>query len=49
MSFKAFDHLMDRRFLKEGGREFQVDDPENATLVVYKSIRGRGHHHHKAV
>ena len=32
---------MDLRLLKEGGREFQVDDPENARLVLYRSIRGR--------
>ena len=38
MSFKA---LIDRRFLREGGREFQIDDPENARLVLYSSIRGR--------
>ena len=25
----------------EGGREFQVDDPENARLVLYRYIRGR--------
>ena len=35
-------HLMDRRFLREGGREFQIDDPENARLVLYRSVRGRG-------
>ena len=35
-------HLMDRRFLREGEREFQVDHPENARLVLYKSSRGRG-------
>ena len=33
---------MDRRFLREGWREFQVDDPENARLVLYRSIRGHG-------
>ena len=33
---------MDRRFLREGGREFLVDDPENARLVLYRSIQGRG-------
>ena len=33
---------MDRRFLREGGKEFQADDPENARLVLYKSSRGRG-------
>ena len=31
-------HLMVRRFL----REFQTDDPENARLVSYRSMRGRG-------
>ena len=35
-------HLMVRRFLRESGREFQTDDPENARLVSYKSMRGRG-------
>ena len=39
MSFKA---LIDRRFLREGGREFQIDDPENARLVLYRSTPGRG-------
>ena len=34
---------MDRRFFfREGGREFQVDDPENARLVLYRFVRGRG-------
>ena len=33
---------MDLRLLKEGGREFQVDDLENVQLVSYGSIRGRG-------
>ena len=33
---------MERIILREGGREFQVDDPENARLVLNKSIRGRG-------
>ena len=28
--------------MREGGREFQVDTPENARLVLYRSIRGRG-------
>ena len=28
--------------MREGRREFQVDDPENARLVLYRSIRGRG-------
>ena len=35
-------HLMVRRFLRESGREFQTDDPENARLVLYRSMRGRG-------
>ena len=34
-------HLMVRRFLRERGREFQTDDPENARLVLYRSMRGR--------
>ena len=34
-------HWLDGRFLREGGREFQFDDPENARLVLYRSIRGR--------
>ena len=33
---------MDRRFLREGGREFQVDDPENARLALYRSMWGHG-------
>ena len=33
---------MDQTFLREGGREFLVDDTENARLVLYRSIRGRG-------
>ena len=33
--------LMIRRFLREGGREFQTDDLENARLVLYRSMRGR--------
>ena len=37
----SFDHFMDRRFLKEGGREFQVDDPENTRQVLYRSTRRR--------
>ena len=32
---------MDRRFLRESEREFQTDDPENARLVLYRSMRGR--------
>ena len=35
-------HLMVSRFLRESGREFQIDDPENARLVLYRSMRGRG-------
>ena len=30
------------QFLRESGREFQTDDPENARLVLYRSMRGRG-------
>ena len=33
---------MVRRFLIEGGREFQTDDSENAKLILYRSMRGRG-------
>ena len=33
---------MVRRFLRKSGREFQTDDPENARLVLYRSMRGRG-------
>ena len=33
---------MVRSFFRESGREFQTDDPENARLVLYRSIRGRG-------
>ena len=33
---------MVRRFLRKRGREFQTDDPENATLVLYRSMRGHG-------
>ena len=33
-------HLMVRRFLREIGREFKTDDPENTRLVMYRSIRG---------
>ena len=32
---------MDPKILMEGGREFQADDPENARLVLYRSIQGR--------
>ena len=36
------NYLMVRRFLKESGREFQTDDPENARLVLYRSMQGCG-------
>ena len=32
---------MVRRFLSESEREFQTDDPENARLVLYRSMRSR--------
>ena len=32
---------MVRRFLRESGKEFQSDDPENSRLVLYRSMRGR--------
>ena len=35
-------HLMVRRFLRKSGREFQTDDPENARLVLYRSMQGHG-------
>ena len=35
-------HLMVRRFLREGEREFQIDDPENARLILYRSMCGLG-------
>ena len=35
-------HLIGRRFLRESEREFQTDDLENARLVLYRSMRGRG-------
>ena len=34
--------LMVRRFLRESGREFQTDDPENARLALYGSMWSRG-------
>ena len=34
-------HLMVRRFLRESGREFQTDDPENARLVLHRSMGGK--------
>ena len=33
---------MVRNFLREGGREFQVAEPENARLTLNRSMRGRG-------
>ena len=33
---------MAHRVLKEDEREFEVDDSENARLVLYRSIQGRG-------
>ena len=33
---------MVRRFLRKSEREFQTNDPENARLVFYMSMRGRG-------
>ena len=33
---------MVHRFLRESKREFQTDDSENARLVLYRSMRGRG-------
>ena len=35
-------HLMVRGFLRESEREFQTDDPENARLGLYRSMRGQG-------
>ena len=35
-------HLMVRRLLNAGGREFQTDDRESARLILYRSMRGRG-------
>ena len=35
--------MIDRRFfVREGGSEFLADDPENARLVLCRSVRGRG-------
>ena len=31
-------HLMVRRFLREGGREFQIDDPENVRLIGFVQV-----------
>ena len=28
--------------LHDSGREFQIEDPQNARLVLYRSMRGRG-------
>ena len=33
-------HLMVSRFLKESGREFQTDEPENARLVLIQVYAG---------
>ena len=33
-------HLMVRRFFRAGGREFQIDDPENARLKFYTGLYG---------
>ena len=33
-------HLMVHRFWKEGGREFQTDEPENARLVLIQVYAG---------
>ena len=33
--------MMVRGFLREGGREVQIDNPENARLILYRSMRGR--------
>ena len=35
-------HLMVHRFLRESETEFQTDDPENARLVLYRLMQGRG-------
>ena len=35
-------HSDGSHFLMELGREFLTDDPENARLVLYRSVRGRG-------
>ena len=32
----SFEALMDRRFSREGGRAFQVDDLENARVLLYR-------------
>ena len=32
---------MVRRFLRESGREVQTDDPENARLVLHRSMGGK--------
>ena len=31
-----------RRFLMAIGREFQIDDLENARLILYRSLQGNG-------
>ena len=33
---------MVRRFLREGGREFQTYDPKHARLIFYRSVKDRG-------
>ena len=33
---------MVHRFLRESETEFQTDDPENARLVLYRLMQGRG-------
>ena len=35
-------HLMVRRCLRESGKKFETDDPENARLVLHRSMGGRG-------
>ena len=37
--FEASD---DSQILRKSGREIQTDDPENARLVLYRSMRGHG-------
>ena len=33
---------MVRRFLTQGGSDFQIHDPENARLTLYRPMWGRG-------
>ena len=33
---------MVHRFWSEGGREFQIDKPKNARLILYRSMWGVG-------